>query len=381
MRREAGLTMVEIMVSVLLVGIAAAFVFGIQVRTSQALRDQSAVSEVQQTLRAASDVIVRDLRQAGFLAKVIQIANDTNNANFFTVQGLSVGNGSTGPDTLRLQYADTSTSARILETGPSYNSAETTVDSNIGFGANDVLLAVYTEPGHDLYGWGCMLQVTKLQGTNRIQHQPGQSVWNAASNNQCDIFDGVWKNKPYMIFVRAAIRLYRIKPDDPRGILQVSPSGGNHANDWVDIAVGIVDMQVALRVYQEDGVDEDGDGNSDDDGDGDPERDWISSNNMGSWDSVRTCADGRPCTNQLLAASVTLLAKTTKEITGPMLERTPDLFEGTDAQRAWNKVGDRPGTDLPVSDTAAWPASMYAGNAVYRTYTSTVDLRNLGIGR
>jgi type II secretory pathway pseudopilin PulG len=383
--REAGLTMVEIMVSLLLVAIAAAFIFSIQVRTSQALRDQTSVSEVQQTLRAASDVIVRDLRQAGFLATVIKIANEQNTASPFVIQGIVVTNSSSGPDTLQIQYADTEVSAKIKkkEHGdgvPSFHSSETEVDSNVGFSANDIVLAVYTRPGSDLYAWGCMLEVTKTQGTDRIQHHPGTSIWNVPANEQCEDFKDVWEDYPYMIFVRAAIRLYRIKPSDPRGILQVSPSAGRHADDWVDIAVGIVDLQVALRVYQELGVDDNGDGNRDDDGDGDPERDWVSGDNLHLWSNERIAAgcvaDDDVCVNKALTASVTLVAKTTKEITGPILDKTADIFEGDEDHRSNNKVGDHPGTTLPVTDTT----SMYYGNPIFRSYTSTVDMRNLGIG-
>ena len=59
MRNQRGITLVEIMVALLLVSIAAAFTFGIQIRASGAFRDQATVAELQQTMRAVSDLLVK----------------------------------------------------------------------------------------------------------------------------------------------------------------------------------------------------------------------------------------------------------------------------------------------------------------------------------
>ncbi len=356
-RLDAGLTMVEIMVSVLLVGIAAAFVFSIQVRTSQALRDQSAVSEVQQTLRAATDLIVSDLRQAGYLARSIKINNGGGTS---TVTGLAITNSSTAVDDLRLQYADTSVSAHVVS-GSARSAASTPVDDSSGFKEGDVILAVYTEPGHVLYGQGCAMMVTSVGGGTLGHAVTSGNPWNSGTNDQCSAFDAVWGTYPYMVIARAALRKYRVAPDDPRGILQVSPSGGVRADDWVDIAVGVVDMQFAMRVYEPD------DTLLDDDGDLDTTRDWYSGELMES------ILDADP-DNQLLSVSVTLVAKTTKNVNTTILDKTPDLFEGSDKDH--NRVGDVEGTELPVTDKS----SMYFGDVIFRTYTTQVDMRNMGIG-
>ena len=377
--RESGLTMVEIMVSLVLVAIAAGFVFAIQTRTSQVLRDQSSIAEVQQTLRVATEHILRDLRLAGYLAKNINLPvpggpNPTKQGGKCIADGaaivatgpVSVDNSSSGPDILRLQYGDTSISARISEKGPSFHASTTAVDSSAGFETGDIAIAVHTrEP---LLGHGCAIQVTKVPddpstGKPRIGHNHGQaSDINMPSNCQCDDIEAVWDDG-YTMFTKIAMRAYRIKPGDSRGILQMSNTN-LLGDNWIDLAVGIVDLQLALRVYQPNDL------INDFDGDGDPKRDWFSG------DTMETILSQDPG-NELLQISVTLLAKT--EVHGVDIDSTPDLVEEGKLEGflAYNRVGDRIGTSLPVSDVS----SMYFGENIYRSFTATIDFRNLGVGK
>jgi hypothetical protein len=82
----------------------------------------------------------------------------------------------------------------------------------------------------------------------------------------------VWDDG-YTTFTKIALRAYRIKPGDARGILQMSNTN-LLGDNWIDLAVGIVDMQLALRVYEPDDL------INDRDGDGDPQRDWYSGDEM-----------------------------------------------------------------------------------------------------
>jgi hypothetical protein len=371
--------MVEIMVSLVLVAVAAGFVFAIQSRTSQVLRDQSSIAEVQQTLRVATEQILRDLRLAGYLAKSINMpvpngGNPTKQGGKCIADGaailntgpVSVVNSSTGPDLLRLQYGNTAIQARISEKGPSFHASTTDVDDSSGFETGDLAIAVHTrEP---LLGHGCAIQVTKVSanpssGKDRIGHNHGQaSDINKPSNCQCDDIEAVWDDG-YTVFTKVALRGYRIKPADPRGILQMT-SSNLLGDNWVDLAVGIVDMQIALRVYQPDDL------INDYDGDGDPQRDWFSGEEM---ETVL----GTDPDNELLQISVTLLAKT--EVHGVEIDSTPDLVEPGKIEGflTFNRVGDRIGTSLPVSDVT----SPYFGENVYRSFTATIDFRNLGVGK
>jgi type II secretory pathway pseudopilin PulG len=376
-REQSGLTIVEILVSVLLVAIAVAFTFGMQVRTSNGFRDQSSVAEVQQTLRSATDLIVKDLRQAGLLATGVY--NGAYNGGLTSMSPVLVTDNAAGDgtDVITLTYADESTVVHIQTGGPNFNSAETLVDTWGDFHDGDVLMAVRTRPCNQPsgtpipVGGGCVLQITGLTpGGPKIQHHPG-GTYNLTGNSQCtnpgtDMSyaggangNSCW-NDGYTVFVRAVNRSYRIKPGDPRGVLQMSPSGGAIANDWVDLALGIVDLQVAVRIYEPAGT-------IDRDGDGDARRNWYSGSTLAA--TLATAG------NVPLEVSVTLVAKTTKEVSGPTVTKTADIFEAGKPLDN-NRVGNHAGTNLPVASSS----SPYYGSFVYRSYTATVDLRNVGIG-
>jgi hypothetical protein len=72
--------------------------------------------------------------------------------------------------------------------------------------------------------------------------------------------------------------------------------------------------------------------------------------------------------------SLTLVARTSKEVTSAVSTRTPDLTDATLPDH--NQLGDHAGTDLPVTDVN----SPFYGNHVYRTLNLKIDLRNLGVG-
>lgn len=356
-RGQAGFTMVELMISVVLAGIATAFAFSIYARASQSSRAQSRVAETQQTLRAASQVMSRELRNAGMYAK--NIGSGYGGAAAW-MRALTVTNSSTGPDSFRIVYADATVRTSIRPSNP-FNAAVTGVGSLTGWADGDLAMAVRI--GGPDEGEACFLKITALvSGGPKLQHNPGASgsPWNAPQNAQCNnLNDSDWDNGN-TLFTKVIMRAYRIKPGDPRGVLQMSPSAEIIPNDWIDMATGIVDMQIAVRLYQE------GDG-ADLDGDGDPEFDWYSGSTMSA--ALQNTA-WRP-----VQARISLVAKTLAPVNGIQLDKTPDLIN-TAMPLDNNDVGDRPGTLLPVTD----PTSPYYGDNIYRWSSTVVDLRNLGSG-
>jgi prepilin-type N-terminal cleavage/methylation domain-containing protein len=357
--RQSGMTMVEIMVAVLLVGIAAAFTFGIQVRTSGAFRDQATVAELQQTLRAVSDLVVRDLRLTGYRALMLRTANGAPLTDIYavTVQNAAGGYGS---DILRVQYANDAKLAHIPN-GAVSTTDSSPVDDLGGFAAGDLAIASNQTLGL-LQQHGCVLRITDavVGPPASLQYLGSVGPWNNGGNTQCAHMNAVW-NDGNTTFSNAVLRSYRIRPGDQRGVLEMSPSGAATANDWTPLAVGIVDLQVAIRLLQPSDV-------TDEDGDLDPTRDWFSGANMDN-------ALGLVANSSIVQVSVTFLAKSSKEVGGATLTQSPDLFEAGKPIND-NSVGDHAGIPLPVTDTT----SPFYGNFIYRTYTSTVDLRNVAVG-
>jgi type II secretory pathway pseudopilin PulG len=356
-RRAAGLTLVEIMVSVALVGVACALALGAQVRLSRAFQDQRVTAQTQQTLVSAASAIVGDVQMAGYLASSVQRAGQTA-----PILPITVVNGGAAPDQLTVLYADASQMKVIPQTGndsATYRSQTgTLVASTRGLAAGQLLLATHIASNGppnapSVLGIGCLLKATSVTADHIITDPATTDPWTDAQNAQCDGLAAVW-NDGYTAFAVPVFRSYRVKPDDPRGVLQRSPSGGVLGNDWQDVAMGVVDLQVALRVFVAgDTVDEDGDGL--------PELDWYSSDNM----------NALPTGAIVTEVAVTLLAKSAAEVTGAVLDRTPDLREA-DRDAAYNRVGDVAGTTLPVTA----PDSPYFGSHIFRTYTARVNLRN-----
>ena len=270
MRNQRGITLVEIMVALLLVSIAAAFTFGIQIRASGAFRDQATVAELQQTMRAVSDLLVKELRYAGYRALEVWTSGSpmppVAGNGFYAIQ-VENGAGGYGSDVLRIQYGSEEKLARILPASGPYATAFATVDTVGGFQPNDIAIAsdrLATSPL--TLNRGCVVQITgTVTGPPAVLQYAPVLPWNTVGNPQCALLNVDW-NFGYVSFSRAMLRTYRVKPGDQRGLLEMSPSATVVANDWIPLAVGIVDLQVAIRLFQP------GDA-TDSDGDGDPLRD------------------------------------------------------------------------------------------------------------
>jgi prepilin-type N-terminal cleavage/methylation domain-containing protein len=390
--RQAGMTLIELMVSLIVTAIVVGGMFRVYTTSSTSMRSQTKISELQQTVRAAREKLIYDLRMAGYFSSSVQSLVDGTGGGFgggggagipagtFLFSPVAIVNGDDAasgdmklPDQLRIVYADTSCSAHVQTSGPPFNSAVTTVDSVGCFADGDVAIAV--EDGGPLVGQGCVLKITHVvPGGPKLQHNQGQGApWNDNQNHQCDNISGVWADG-HTVFMKFQARAYRIKPNDFRGVLQMSPSGGLVANDWQDLATGIVDLQFAVRVYDQASL-------VDSDGDGDPQRNWLSGENMEA--NLFNGTAKMP-----IAVRMTIIGRTTTEIDGPPPASTIPVIRAVAPMTAANNdTGDQPGRALPLSPAdpkcagaGQWPWNMYCGNYVYRQTSTIIDLRNIGVG-
>lgn len=361
---QRGVTLVELLVSVVLAGGFAVLVFTLYAQMAAAYHTQGQVAEVQQTLRVAGDLVARDVRQAGYYVRAIRTR--TGDEELRPIQVWNAA-GAEGDDAVRLIYADTSTLARVAPTGapgtPAFDAAATPVDDVTGFAEGDLVAALSIGARR---GQGCLLALTGVRPRREddappvLEHAAEEgSPWNSEANEHCAHLRADWQAGD-VIVTRLVARSYRIDPDDPAGVLQVSPSGGLVADDWQDLTDGVVDLQLAVRVFQP------GDA-ADADGDGDAERDWLSGDDLDI---------GLAPPAEVLQVSVSVLARTRDPTGAAGARRTPDLLVAGEAP-AHNWVGDQPGRAVPVAD----PASRYHGAHLYRLGRVQVDPRNLGIGR
>jgi type IV pilus assembly protein PilW len=366
-RRQAGFTLMELMVSLVLASIATGFAFSIYARASQSSRAQARVAETQQSLRAATELMAKELRAAGFLAGEINV----NDSIAEPLEGIAFrptdNENGDGPDAFSIVYAESTLSpvlSRVSAPAALGTDTTSTVDNVAGWAVGDLALATkvgsFTSP---VRGKGCLLKITQV-GADSLEHSIGGAgaPWNVASNSQCDKLAPTW-GAGDTLFTKVVTRKYRIKPNDVRGVLEMSPSGGFIADDWQEIGLGIIDLQLAVYVY----TDPDGSGAAP------GSYGWYSGANMSTvLDPVA------PAIVQPVKVRLSLLAKSLAPTSTTTLDKTPDFVNTTGGMTLdTNDLGNHYGTALPVSD----PTSPYHGDNLYRWTTVMVDLRNLGIGR
>ncbi len=383
-RGERGFSLVELLVGMVLTAVILSFVFIVSGKMSNAYFGQTQVAELQQTLRTARAAMVADARQAGFF-----VSNGFRTAAFGDtnelVRPLQVVNNAdgSGPDVLRVYYADASAGSRVLAIDSAGN-AWADVDSAAAFSAGDVVVMVNSAiagasdtgaAGLASYA-ACVVKVTSVEpGSPDRLHFGAPSgsgaPYNLGGNPQCGAVEAATTNEqpqPDTVVYRFVGRSYRIDPDrKDLSVLQGSATGEMEEDDWTDLALGVTTLQAASRFYEDDDT-------VDLDGDGDPKLDWYSSEGQESLDPTGE----RPATAVLVELRVTTEARTQRGTRAVASARTALLTDETNPEH--NSLGDWEGVQLSgVSDDDR--PDGYAGNHIYRSAEAMVDLRNLGVGQ
>ncbi|MCA9679302.1 MAG: prepilin-type N-terminal cleavage/methylation domain-containing protein [Kofleriaceae bacterium] len=360
-RGERGLTMVELLVSMALVGLLVAMVFSIFTNMSLAYRTQAQVGELQQTLVAAQNLVLADVRQAGqrvpngFTAPwdgmvhvPVEIVDDAN-----------------GPDELHVYYADAAAEARVV----SLLGDQLTVVPQV-FEVGDVIVLsdprdppnVDPVPAQEYDA--CVVRAVAVGGSTVTVDT--SAPWGTASLSHCLAVATALASPPAdTMAYRFVMRGYRIDPlRKELAVLQRSATAGL-VDDWEDLGIGFTDLQVASRWYEAGDV-------VDVDGDGDPELDWYS----GAEQEVKSApgfTGGTP-----LDVTVSFVIRTTKRVAGITTAATPQLLDPASPDH--NPIGNRDAVQLEGVADSARPDEL-RGDHVYRWSTTRADLRNLEVVR
>jgi prepilin-type N-terminal cleavage/methylation domain-containing protein len=378
-RGDAGFTLIELMISLLIASIMVGLVFAIYTRMSVAYRGQSAVSELQQALRAAKDYMGKHVRAAGYMIP--------NGFEFAGAAGVvppvvmdndpAAGDATFNPDELRVYYADPSAMAKIVSPAANNPYPSVSVDDVDEFAVGDVAVIVRLRalsngvlPGDAKIAEydACVVQITGVTAgaPGTIDLAGSAAAYNTATNAHCeDVLSSTSSlgtaGLGAAMMYRFVGRAFRIDPDPARrslALLQVSPSGGLVANDWEDMGVGFTDLQIAVRYFENGDL-------LDSDGDGDAVRDWYSGVVV------------PPPAAMPMEVSVSLAVRTVNQVNLVATGSTPEFTEGNPDH---NRLGDSPSIPLAGVPDAARPAQ-YQGNHIYRWASMRLDLRNLGVGR
>lgn len=341
---------------------------------SSAYRGQGTVSEINQNLQAARQMLVSDIRMAGFglapgtgSVDVAVAVDATLLLDGFSIQNDANGDGN---DSFRLVYSRSTENISVtnLDTvSLDYTSPDGTPTIPVG---TPIVIATQTA--------ACLVSVTAIDATKI--YFGADAPFNPSSATQCAVVDASVSGGQIASVQTVVIHSYRIDPTRPTaGYLQMSPSGEIIADDWVDMGVGFTNLQIASRYFEAgDGVDVDGDG--------DPLRDWYSTDNQANPDPSFI----RPITATLIQVSLSIEGRGAYGTVGASSSQTTPAFVDM-GNVDNNPIGDwgqvcagaatSPcGIHLSVTADASRPAR-YRGEHVYRYTRSTIDLRNLGIGQ
>lgn len=103
--KEKGFSLIELMIALALSGIIIGAIYNLYLKQSKSYVIQDQVAEMQQNGRVAIDMIVRDIRMAGFRG---------NPPNAGVTTPISPTNSSTAPDSITIQYDDGSGSVTTV---------------------------------------------------------------------------------------------------------------------------------------------------------------------------------------------------------------------------------------------------------------------------
>lgn len=375
-RRPRGFTLIELMVALLVSSLLVGMILAIFSRMSIAYRGQQQIAGVQQVLAAARAAIEVDAKQAGLqMAQGFKIFSDGPGVLHPPVNILNNPSG-TGPDQIAFFYADTTTQA-VVTGGVLPN---LTVDLPASFAANDLVVMVRVDSTVGQAGVGpndaliatydaCVLQVATASTGN-----PGPITFTAGPPWSNGAFAYCASPATGLMLYKFIARGYKIDVSTPAraaiGPLQQSQTGGlfNNASDnWSDLAYGFTDLQSAIQIFDNDGVDTDGDG--------DPTREWYSSQAQ----QAKTQSGVPPASLAIpLQMTISLVARTDRDVEGISTPKTPQLTVPLNPNN--NTIGDRAEVILPAAPP--WLADpALQGARLYRYITFGVDFRNLGVGR
>lgn len=391
-RSERGFTLVELMISLVISSIIVFFLFTIQGRMSSAFRGQGTVSEINQNLRAARQMLVRDIRMAGYgLSTLGKVYASTAIAGAGGVTlGLVVTNNAVvadGDDNFRSFYADSSLEVPTsISTGSGSFQATTLTASPFAIG--DLVVVAGTMASGDRAA--CIGQISAvtpsaLGSVLDFAVIPGSS-FNEANGAQCDpLASGGAGEVSSSISVRRLVaRAYRLVPtatEATAGYLQMSATGGV-LDDWQNMGAGFTNLQIATRYKDVASA-------TDEDFDGDNLIDWYSGNNQTTMETSLV-ADTTNANIALLQASISIEGRSpfgTKDAVASFgtTAFAVDTQINNNYLGDWSSVCSAPnlafcGVDLANLADGARPIR-YRGEYIYRYSTSVVDLRNMGVGQ
>jgi prepilin-type N-terminal cleavage/methylation domain-containing protein len=333
-RGQAGLTLVELMISMVILGIVIAAAFQVAFTMMNGYRDHRRSIAVERSARGAMVFLVDAIRN---ISPGVEKANITDVVGCSTLKALEVVNASDGPDRLKMVYATggvvTSLRAEITQ-----DSDELVVLDGSAFKAGDHVLVIDTMVADSVdLAKGHIFQISDAP-------VEGGGVWTLplgeSATDRCGGTVPAFTYAEQQLVLRAQLAEFYLSEDPDVPTLMMDADGdGDGAGE--PVAEGIEDMQIAV------GIDKDGDGTIEgaELGDVADDNEWVYDI---EGDSPLNAAD--ITTTPYRALRITLTARSLDETTQVALSTRPAA------------------EDHPVGDA----------NDVYkrRSLSTTVEIRN-----
>ena len=427
MRNQAGFTLIELMVGLLISTVLVYFLFSTQSRMSSAFRRQHASANVISTVRAAKQHLIEEIQMAGHgiptgvvgMSRVFTQVPRGNELDPSNPQGNSVGaiavfqepdevngDGGTpwGTDLIKIVYGDLNRSSRqvsSIQLGLDLNGLVSVNKSTIEIvGQNDLVTGAVES--HDFQAptgteggsvvilasreHSCILEITSIvedptTGNDKITFDDlgsnsqlsvdvaSPTPHNYLDNDHCaDVAADLSGTVPVRL-MHARTRVYRINVTDlpGQGILQMSPKYDHQAvGDWTNLGIGFTNLQLAVEFSDTTQTP--------------PVNTWASDTELHTnwWNTLETKLPTR--------VSLAIEVKSPFGTRGTVALATPAYGEfgvesdlGNAGQPCPNNTLYNPcGIDLQNTPDASRP-TRYRGENIFRSSVTKVDLRNIGL--
>jgi type II secretory pathway pseudopilin PulG len=231
-----GITLIELVIVALVMGIIMIGIHNIFSSQDQAARTTSLITEMNQNLRIAEYWLTRDIRVAGY-----RLEGGTTSSGIGTLSAITITDSN--PDQIDILYAQSDASCTVTDSMPSA-SAEIKVDSITGLGVDDLI--IITDGTHT-----SLFQITGIQdaGVDRwmVQHAPGNPPGGSPYNNPGGHTDFPPGGYP------AGSRLYRVvyhtyRIGTQNGIPRLEVNFHRDGGQFVPLAEYIEDLQITPTV-------------------------------------------------------------------------------------------------------------------------------------
>ena len=235
---QAGMTLVELMIAMVILGIVIAAAFNVAYTVMNSYRDHRKAMAVERSARGAMTVLADAIRNA---SPGVETAQITDLVGCSTLQGINVVNRSDGPDTLQMVYATGAVITSIRQVFDQGSTDMVVLDGS-GLKAGDqVLVTDFDNRGH-------LVAITDVTDNGDSYTLSLAS----APDAMCSPAPAAFSYAVLSTVLKAQVAEFSVLEGDVPVLMMDRDGAGPEEPE--PVADGIEDLQIAI------GIDENGDG-------------------------------------------------------------------------------------------------------------------------